>query len=41
MAVPSRGVAIGPLLAAMGAAGFALQGTLSDFASGPMILRDL
>lgn len=42
VAVASLGVEIGPLLAAVGAAGFivgfALQGTLSNFASGLMIL---
>ncbi len=42
VALSQLGVNIGPLLAAMGAAGFiigfALQGTLSNFASGIMIL---
>jgi small conductance mechanosensitive channel len=42
MAVASLGVPMGPMLAALGAGGFivgfALQGTLSNFASGLMIL---
>jgi len=42
IALSTLGIQIGPLLAAMGAAGFvlgfALQGTLSNFASGVMLL---